>query len=192
MLALLVGMAIMLTMMGVGARAWSQIMRDDRERELIFRGGQIADAIQRYQQKHGNAAPPSLESLVEGKFLRKLYADPMTESGEWRLVHQGEAIAPIRAPGSSPSPSPTASPRATPRFLGATGQGSSVGPIVGVASLSTKKSLRLLNGRDRYDLWLFLAGQPRVVGKQQLAATPVQGSASAPATPLRQSTPGRQ
>ncbi len=185
MLALLVGMAIMLTMMGVGARAWSEIMRDDRERELIFRGGQIADAIQRYQQKHGNASPPSLESLVEGRFLRKLYADPMTESGEWRLVHQGESIAPIGAPGFSPSPSPTASPRTTPRPFGATGQGRSIGPIVGVASLSTKKSLRLLNGRNRYDEWLFLAGQPRVVGKQQLAATPAQGRASPQASPRR-------
>ena len=185
MLALLVGMAIMLTMMGVGARAWSEIMRDDRERELIFRGGQIADAIQRYQQKHGNAAPPSLETLVEGKFLRKLYADPMTKSGEWRLVHQGESVGPIRAPGSSPSPSPTASPRPTPRPLGATGQGRRVGPIVGVASLSTKQSLRLFNGRDRYDEWLFLAGQARVVGRQQLAATPAPGSASVQATPRR-------
>ena len=178
-------MAIMLTMMGVGARAWSEIMRDERERELIFRGGQIADAIQGYQQRHGNAAPPSLETLVEGKFLRKPYTDPMTPSGEWRLVRQGEAIAPIRAPGSAPSPSPTASPRATPRPLGATGAGRSVGPIVGVASLSTEKSLRLLNGRDRYDEWLFLAGQPRVVGKQQLAATPAQGSAAPQATPRR-------
>lgn len=183
MLALLVGMAIMLTMMGVGARAWRDIMRDDRERELIFRGGQIADAIQRYQQKHGNAAPASLEALVEGRFLRKLYVDPMTESGEWRLVHQGESIVPIRAPGASPSP--TASPRPTPRSLGASGQGRSVGPIVGVASLSTDRSLRLLNGRDRYDEWLFLAGQPRVVGKQQLPATPAQGTGAVQATPRR-------
>ena len=186
MLALLVGMAIMLTMMGVGARAWRDIMRDDRERELIFRGRQIADAIQRYQQKHGNAAPASLETLVEGKFLRRLYADPMTESGEWRLIHQGESIAPIRAPGSSPSPSPTARPRPTPRPLGATGQGRSIGPIVGVASRSTERSLRLFNGRDRYEEWLFLAGQPRIVGKQQLPATPAQGSGPVRPTPLRQ------
>lgn len=175
----------MLTMMGVGARAWTDIMRDERERELIFRGDQIADAIERYQQRHGNAAPPSLETLVEGKFLRKLYLDPMTESGEWRLVRQGESIAPILAPGASPSPSPSASPTATPRPLGGTGQERTVGPIVGVASRSTETSLRLLNGRNRYDEWLFLAGEQRVVGSQQLAATPAQGGATPQATPRR-------
>ena len=184
MLALLVGMAIMLTMMGVGARSWRDIMRDDRERELIFRGGQIADAIQRYQQKHGNAAPPSLEALVEGRFLRKLYLDPMTKSGEWRLIHQGDSIAPIRAPGSASSPSPSPSPAPASRSNPATG-GRSVGPIVGVASLSAERSLRLLNGRDRYDEWLFIAGQPRVVGKQQLPATPAPGAAAGQATPRR-------
>ncbi len=185
MLALLVAMAIMLTMMGVGARAWRDVMRDDREQELIFRGGQIADAIVRYQQRHGNAAPPSLEVLVDGKFLRKLYPDPMVESGEWRLIRQGEMVAPVTVPGA-PSPSPTSSPIPTPRPLGPTGQGQSVGPILGVASTSTEKSLRVFNGRDRYSDWLFIAGQPRVVGKQQLAATPPQGNASPAATAGRQ------
>jgi hypothetical protein len=34
-----------------------------------------------------------------------------------------------------------------------------------VASTSTDKSLRVFNGRTKYDQWLFLVGQPRIVGK---------------------------
>jgi hypothetical protein len=40
---------------------------------------------------------------------------------------------------------------------------------MGVASLSKDKSLRLMNGRDSYDQWLFVAGQPRVLGRQEVA-----------------------
>jgi len=36
---------------------------------------------------------------------------------------------------------------------------------VGVASTSQDKSLRVFNGRTRYDQWLFVVGQPRIVGK---------------------------
>jgi len=42
-----------------------------------------------------------------------------------------------------------------------------VGVIVGVASFSHDTSLRLYNGRTRYDQWLFLAGQPRLLGRNQ-------------------------
>jgi hypothetical protein len=34
-----------------------------------------------------------------------------------------------------------------------------------VASRSNEKSLRLFNNQDQYDRWLFIAGQPRIVGK---------------------------
>ena len=47
-------------------------MQNMREEELIFRGGQIADAIERYQkQERQRGARQSLEVLVKGKFLRK-------------------------------------------------------------------------------------------------------------------------
>ena len=34
-----------------------------------------------------------------------------------------------------------------------------------MASLSKQESLRLFNGRTRYDQWVFLAGQPRRLGR---------------------------
>jgi hypothetical protein len=46
-----------------------------------------------------------------------------------------------------------------------------------VASTSTEKSLRIFNGRTRYNEWVFLPGQPRVVGKPVRPAGPQPGSA---------------
>ena len=37
---------------------------------------------------------------------------------------------------------------------------------MGVASTSTDKSLRIFNGRTKYSEWLFIPGQPRIVGLQ--------------------------
>ena len=49
------------------------------------------------------------------------------------------------------------------------------GAILGVASTSTDKSLKLMNGRSRYDQWLFLAGQPRLLGGDQGLRLPPGG-----------------
>lgn len=206
-LVLLMGaVTVMLITMALGVPFWRYVVKDDREQELLFRGGQIADAIQRYQQRHANAPPPTLEVLVEQRFLRRLYTDPMSEDGEWRLIRPGEAIG--GAPGQPPGPAgpggaltgratPTPTPRpASTRPAGGLG---STGPlvgggIVGVASTSEEKSFRLLNGRDRYDEWLFIAGQPRVVGAQRTPVMP-GGDASSPTgvgpTPLPKITPTR-
>ena len=47
---------IMLIVLGAAAPTWRYVMKNDREEELIFRGGQIADAIERYQKKNGERA----------------------------------------------------------------------------------------------------------------------------------------
>lgn len=162
MLAALMGsLAVMLVLMGVGARSWQYVMKNEREEELIFRGGQIVDAIQRFQAKNGNAQPTSLEVLVKGRFLRRVYKDPMSKDGEWRLVRVGEALTQVPAP----SPSPGTSPPPTTRPGGpGVPTGQTLGGMIGVASKSTEKSLRLFNGRTRYNEWIFAVGQPRVVG----------------------------
>jgi hypothetical protein len=160
----------MMVLIGAAAPTWRYVMQDDREQELFFRGDQIARGVEEYQRKNGNAFPPSFEVLVKGKFLRREYKDPMTRSGKWRILHPGEAVATTGTtaatgttapgPGARPSPSPSAPPSA----FGPTG-GTSVGAIAGVVSLSHDTSLRLFNGRTRYDEWIFLAGQPRQLGK---------------------------
>jgi len=94
MVALLAAVAVMMVLMAAAVPSWRYVMRNDSEEELLFRGGEIADAIARYQRRNGNALPSSLEVLMKGKFLRRAYKDPMTKHGRWRFLRQGEAIAP--------------------------------------------------------------------------------------------------
>ena len=94
LVALLASITIMFILMAAATPTWRYIMKNDREEELLYRGGEIADAIVRYQKKNGNTYPTSLEQLVKGKFLRKAYKDPMSKDGKWRLVHQGQAAVP--------------------------------------------------------------------------------------------------
>jgi type II secretory pathway pseudopilin PulG len=172
----LAGITVMMILMGVAVPTWRYVMQDDREQELYFRGDQIARAVEEYQRKNGNAFPPSFDVLVKGKYLRRQYKDPMVKDGKWRIVRPGEAM-PVSAtpaggasprggasPGSGASPRPSPSPPAS--AFGPAG-GTSVGVIVGVASFSHDTSLRLFNGRTRYDQWIFLAGQPRLLGRNQ-------------------------
>jgi hypothetical protein len=52
-----------------------------------------------------------------------------------------------------------------------------------VASRSTEDSLRVFNGKTRYDEWLFLAGQPRIVGRPLQMQQPGVGLPGAPGMP---------
>ena len=180
MAALLAAAAVMVIGLAAAVPSWRYVMQNDREEELLFRGGQIADAVQRYQKRNGGAPPPSFEALVKGRFLRKAYKDPMTKKGEWRLLRQGEATAvgvPVR-PGAFPTPRPTP----------AGGTAIVVG-FIGVVSTSPEKSLRLFNGRQKYDEWTFVAGQPRVVGRQATLPRVVPGGRSPAASPPPVTTP---
>jgi type II secretory pathway pseudopilin PulG len=193
LVALMATLAIASILMAAGVPTWRYLMKNSNEEELIYRGGEIADAIQRYQRKNGNALPPSLEVLVKGKYLRHAYKDPMKKDGKWRFLRPGEAIG-ATAPAStrpglpgSPSPSPGSQPTpAAPGFPGSVGAGNQVGTtpnsvgtiggtlgvIQGVASTSDETGLRVFNGRTKYNEWLFLPGQPRVVGRPQGVVQP--------------------
>jgi type II secretory pathway pseudopilin PulG len=174
--------AIMLILMSAAVPSWRYVMKNDREEELIFRGGEIADAIARYQRKNGNALPPSLEVLVKGKFLRRAYKDPMTKDGKWRLIRPGELVAPV-TPGIGPGGATTTTTTTTTRPSAFSTPGQTIGGFQGVASRSTEKSLRVFNGRTHYNEWIFLPGQPRVVGRP-VGPAQVPGGAS-PAPGLR-------
>lgn len=184
LVALMATVTIMMVMMAAAVPAWKYVVKNDREEELIFRGGQIADAVRRFQAKNGNALPPSLDVLVKGKFLRKAFKDPMVKDGKWRLIRQGETLVSVpqagRAPGQ-PGAAPSASPglsAAIPRPSGpsttAGGVGGSIGVFLGVSSLSTEKGLRLFNNRQAYNEWWFVAGQPRVVGRRVVGGVQAQ------------------
>jgi type II secretory pathway pseudopilin PulG len=190
------GITVMMILLGAAVPTWRYIMQDDREQELFFRGDQIARAVEEYQRKNGNAFPPSFEVLVKGKFLRREYKDPMVKGGKWRIVRPGEAVAatPTTSGTGARTGSTTTTTTTIPSAFGPPG-GTSVGVIAGVVSTSHDNSLRLFNGRTRYDQWIFLAGQPRLLGKNKgpnvpgggigVGASPGSGQRPASAAPLR-------
>jgi type II secretory pathway pseudopilin PulG len=79
----------------------------EREKEAIFRGEQVADAIRSYYQYRGgngvNSLPNTIDDLLQGipKGTKKLQIlrteaarDPLSKSGEWKLVGpRSESVA---------------------------------------------------------------------------------------------------
>jgi len=200
LLAVLLLLAIILLATMAAAPRLAQQIRRDREEELIHRGTQYARAIKRYYKKFGHypASIAQLEDTNRLRFLRRRYKDPMTENGEWRLIHVGEAkvvpkgalppagqsglvgatpAAGPSAPGSQPGETPAvgtpAAAMSTPVSSGPTFGG---GPIVGVASMSKQASIRVLNDKDHYNDWEFVY-DPRLdltAQQPQQAGAPAQ------------------
>ncbi|HEX6324338.1 MAG TPA: type II secretion system protein [Vicinamibacterales bacterium] len=175
MAALLVAIAILSVMLLVALPTWRHQAQREREAELIFRGEQYARAIALYQRKLGGSLPPNLDILVEQKFLRRKYKDPITGEDFMPIAAGAAGAEAMQAPGAAPdagrgagrgSPGPgrgTPGPTTFQSPMGGARQGSpspmapgaGVG-IVGVRSKSTAQSIRLYNGRDRHDQWLFM------------------------------------
>lgn len=99
-IGLIIGVAIVGISLGAVSEVWTQSRQREKERELIFAGNQIRQAITQYYL----ASPPAnrrfpnqLEELLEdvrtpdktGRYLRRIYVDPMTSSNKW-----GEARLP--------------------------------------------------------------------------------------------------
>ncbi len=93
---------------GVG-QSWRTAAHRERERELIFRGREIAAAIGTYRTLSvdgGDSAGPTLlaELVADGRgpqtvyHLRRLYADPFTGLPDWVLIMDpGNRIVGLRS-----------------------------------------------------------------------------------------------
>lgn len=92
MAGLLVAIAVMGVLMSAALPVWRTYMQREKEAELVFRGQQYMRAIDLYQRRFPGAYPTDLEALVEGRFLRRLYLDPMT-GGPFRVLTQGSAAS---------------------------------------------------------------------------------------------------
>lgn len=181
----LVILSILAIFMALSVPIWERIKQRDNEAELIFRGKEYSEAIGRYHAKFGTY-PPDVDTLVKLKMIRKLYKDPMTESGKWKLL--------------------------TPEALAVTGQAGQVGQtqtgivtgggkeeeddddeeqvdkdesdeepevevrgqIVGVSSRSKKTSIKEYDGQTHYNQWKFVyaLAQPQQPQPQQQPPPP--------------------
>lgn len=154
MAALLVSIAVMGVLMSVALPVWRQAARREKEAELVFRGEQYARAIGLYQRRFAAAFPLSIDVLVEQRFLRRKYKDPMTEDGEFQVLYQASLAA--SAPGRGPAPSTLSGPGSQ---TGPSAPTRGIGPrggVIGVVSKSEEASIRLYNDRDHYNEWLFV------------------------------------
>jgi len=176
MAALLVGLSIMALMMTVALPAWSHAVRREREIELVWRGEQYQRAIRLFQRKFANTFPPTVDLLVEQKFLRKKYKDPMT-GGEFQVIPVGAVLtpgAPVGAgtgpgaptPGLQTAGAPPVSGVGQPSNLSLGSQGPQGLGVQGVVSKSREKAIRIYNGASAYNAWFFIgtaAGQAGAV-----------------------------
>ena len=138
MAALLVSIAVMGVLMSAAMPAYRHLATREKEAELAFRGEQYARAIALYRAKNGNQFPPSIDVLVQGKYLRKKYKDPMTPEGEFRLVLVGNQTG-----GENPSQGQGRGNQPPGGRGGQTGGAFAGGGVMGVASKSTKTSIRI-------------------------------------------------
>lgn len=96
------GLMFLIAFIGIGLAAagavWQTEVQREREKELLFAGGQYAMAIGSYYESMPSGLkqyPASLEDLLlDNRFpivrrhLRKLYHDPVTGGEEWGLIRE--------------------------------------------------------------------------------------------------------
>ncbi|MEX2272948.1 MAG: type II secretion system protein [Vicinamibacterales bacterium] len=235
--AMLVAIAILSVMLTVALPTWRHQVMREKEAELVFRGEQYARAIGLFQRRFGGAFPPNLDVLVEQKFLRKKYKDPITGEDfvpvygnspegmsalrqrgfvaevSGRGTPPGRGRAQVQVPGPPPGRGraqvqPPGQPPGGGRGQGQPSGGGvriesrqiqgrvemrivqaevrAVGPglvtgIVGVVSKSKDQSIRLYNGLDHYNQWIFVS----------TVTSPQPGPPRPPGTPPPPPPPGR-
>jgi type II secretory pathway pseudopilin PulG len=203
MAALLVAMAVIAIVLSTTLPVFSTLAKRERETELIFRGQQYARAVSLFQRKYGNALPPNLDVLLNERFLRKQFKDPITNE-DFQLVGPGSpelALAATAAPvqagrgGQQGGGPPIVQQQQQQSQMSARGvlsnpvtQGQAPGGVLGVVSKSKATSLRIYNNHDKYSEWVFIATQMSVAaggptgeqapggrGGQPLGAGPARG-----------------
>jgi type II secretory pathway pseudopilin PulG len=206
MAALLIGLSVMSVLMSAALPVWSQFAKREKEEELIWRGQQYARAVGLFQRKFANTYPPNLEILIEQRFLRKKYKDPITNE-EFQLIPAVGALMPgggppaaaggaaalpggaARQPSTSSfgaQPPQTREPSSTPGgrvMVGGVGGSQPIGGIQGVVSKSKDSSIKIFNGRTKYNEWMFvyLAAAQRIgPGGQQTQQPGQQGPLGGP------------
>jgi type II secretory pathway pseudopilin PulG len=138
MAALLVALAVMGVLASAAMPSWKQMAQREKEAELIFRGQQYARAIGLFQRRAGPGVnPPSIDVLVQQKFLRKKYKDPIT-GDDFELISPTTPMSIPTAP--TPGGQTGAAARATFPGIAAPGRSTSPGPATTRGGLSQPMS----------------------------------------------------
>ena len=201
MAALLVAMNVMAIVMTVAMPLWKTVVKREKEEELIWRANQYVHAINLFRRKYANAYPPNIDILINERFLRKKYLDPMTKDGEFQLVYaaqqQQRPGLPAGQGGQTPgqvSPTPATAPAAAapppPLDQPAPGAAGAVGGIMGVVSKSSETGMRLINGRAKYSEWLFVARAAAAPGGPAGAGGAPGSQRPGPGQPTPRPSPG--
>jgi type II secretory pathway pseudopilin PulG len=184
LVALIALMTILALMMIAVAPSVRQQAQREREIEAIFRGEEVAQAILLYVRATGGQLPTSMDQLLEGiprgtqkvQILRASAAhDPLSSSGDWRLIRPGsqellefQRHVMLYAEGNLPQTNERALQQYVVQMMslvntGSTesassslsDSGSSIGPFIGVASSSERKSVINYYGIDHHNQWVF-------------------------------------
>lgn len=178
MAALLTMIAVMSILLAAALPVWRHEIRREKEAELVFRGEQYVHAIGLFQRRF-STYPPNVDILVQQKFLRKKYPDPITGK-DFRPIYVGQLgqEQPGQSPGSRVQP---------PAVRPGQPQPAGVGGLVGVASTSQDDSIRIYKGRTKYNQWEFTyagatlrPGQPGGQGRPGLPGGREQRPGSGP------------
>ena len=167
--AVLISVAIMSIVMSALLPVWRQQMQREKEAELAFRGEQYARAIYLFATRNGGQNPPSVDALVQGRYLRKKWKDPTN----------GEDFLPLSVGANQPGPQggPAGQRGGAPGQRGAGPQGGAGrsgqpspglggsqptggvqggGGIMTVVSQNKEASIRIYNGASHYNEWRFM------------------------------------
>jgi type II secretory pathway pseudopilin PulG len=167
----IMAVAVLNIMLAAAMPKWSEMIKRDKEEELISRGWQYAEAIRVFQRRF-QRYPVKLDELIKAKprCIRQLWKDPMTASGEWVPILLGGPGSQIHPPGTPDTPPSQGLDPNQPQIT--------AGPIVGVRSRSPSKSLLVFFGHERYDEWEFRVemltrggGDPRIPGGRLALST---------------------
>lgn len=184
MLVALLGLMTILALMMIAAapNVQKQAQRE-REKEAIFRGEEVVQAIRLFVRANNGQLPTSMDQLLEGiprgtqrvQILRPAAArDPLTND-EWRLIRPGtQALLDFQRrvtlyadgnlpPTTEPSLARHAAPVVAINNLGASAPTSAddsdddggTGPFIGVASRSRNESVIRYYGIDHHNHWVF-------------------------------------
>lgn len=135
----------------IAVPVWRTEIQREKEEELIFRGKQYVEAVRIFALKKPGRLPGKLEELLEEKCIRRLYPDPMAESGEWNVILAAGGGAGAAGAGAQAGKILVAPQRALASIPNAR--------ILGVVSSSVQGSIKIRYDQESYDKWLFYYGQ---------------------------------